>query len=650
MKIVYSYVLFLISFIALAQNNTKDILFTIDDKPYTSEEFVRVYKKNLDLVKDESQRNIDQYLDLFVAYKLKVNKAYKLGLHENTKYKSELQSYRSQLAKGYLGDKKVTNELIEEAYSRFKKEVKASHILITLDQYALPADTLKAYNELKALKERAEKGEDFGVLAEQYSKDPSAKTNKGKLGYFSAFKMVYPFENAAFTTPSGKVSMPFRTRFGYHIIKVDDVRDNRGSISLEHIMLFKKVSDTAKVDPKNKINDIYKKIQQGENFESLAKIYSEDKGSAAQGGKLDTFNSGEIGSEIFEDKAFALKNANDISEPFESEFGFHIIKLLQKFPVKTLKEMHKEIEQKVQRDDRSMVIKKSQTDILRTKYKIVDNNKSYVKVVKGIDDSFYDGKWEMKATDNNKDVLFTLDNNKNTSKDFLTYLQAQQKNKVNIKPISALVDFYYKKYKDEQLNMYYNQNLEKEFPEFEIVMNEYKEGILLFDLMEKEIWNKAKTDTIGLAKFYDLNKEKYKWQDRFDVQIASSTDKKVIENVRKMLLKNKDIVQVKEKINTGGKVNVMIESGVYERDSEKLPKNYQFTKGISEIIQQGNYYYVITGNNFMPSAPKLLKENKGKTISDYQQSLESNWVSDLKKEFKVTINTAAFENIKKDLK
>ncbi|HMK06380.1 MAG TPA: peptidylprolyl isomerase [Flavobacterium sp.] len=272
--------------ITLAQNIKKEVLFTIDSKPYYTDEFSRIYNKNLDLVKDESQKDLNQYLELFIGYKLKINKAYKLGLQNGDAYKNELATYRTQLSKNYLTDSKVTNELVQEGYNRSLKEVKASHILITVGENASPADTLAAYNKIKDIRQKAVNGEDFGSLAQQFSQDPSAKENKGDLGYFSAFRMVYAFENAAFKTPKGKISNPFRTRFGYHIIRVDDVRDNRGEVTVEHIMILNPKDDTAaeREKVKIKIEDIYKKIQQGENFESLAKQFSEDNSSSSKAG------------------------------------------------------------------------------------------------------------------------------------------------------------------------------------------------------------------------------------------------------------------------------------------------------------------------------------------------------------------------------
>lgn len=657
MKQLFFGLLLSLNFIGFAQNSMKEVLFTIDNKPYFTDEFSRVYNKNLDLVKDESQKDLNQYLELFVGYKLKINKAYKLGLQDGTSYQNELKSYRTQLSKNYTTDSKVTKELIDEAYNRSLKEIKAAHILIMVDENATPEDTLKAYNQILDLRKRASVGEDFGKLATDYSQDPSAKENKGDLGYFSAFRMVYAFETAAYKTAKGTISNPVRTRFGYHLIKVEDVRDNRGEVSVAHIMILNPEATAAgKVDAdkaKNTIQDIYKKLQQGEKFEDLAKQFSEDKSSSSKGGVLNRFGSGQLSSEEFETVAFSLIKENPISEPFKSQFGWHIVKLIDKFPVKTLEEMQPDLETKVSKDDRSRLIVASMTDKLRKKYTVNRDDKLFVVVSKLITNDFYDGKWNVPA--NLKDFnanLFTINKAKSTTAaSFLTFVKAQQKSSNTMKPIAKLIDKLYQSYVDQELTQYYDDNLENDFLEFSAVMDEYRDGLLLFDLMEKEIWTKSKTDTLGLKSFYDKNLKNYNWKNRLDVTILSSTKSDVIKTAEKLLKQDKTADFIKEKLNIkDGVVNVMSKMGVFEEGNEVLPKNLKFEVGISEIIKEGEYYFVTKVNKTLLAGSKTIEECKGKVINDYQQYLEENWVKDLKKEFKVEVNQAIFEKVKKQLK
>ena len=632
----------------------KETLFTIDNKPYYTDEFIRVYNKNLDLVKDDSQKDLDNYLDLFIGYKLKVNKAYKLGLQEGKKYQGELKTYRTQLSKNYLTDSKVTTALINEAYERSKKEINASHILFLADENALPADTLKAYNKAVDVRKKIMAGEDFGKLAAQYSEDPSAKENNGSLGYFSVFRMVYPFESGAYNTPKGQVSQPIRTRFGYHLIKVNDVRENRGDITAAHIMIMKPKKDNQEeaAKAKNTINEIYQKLQQGEDFAALAKQFSQDKSTSAGGGQLNRFSSGELSSTVFEDHAFALTKPGQISEPFESAFGWHIVKLIEKHPVKTFDEVKPDFENRIRRDDRSKLIAESMTKKLKKKYSVKKDNAGYELAVKAITDSIYSGAWKLPANLDDykgKTVLVINNDGKADAKTFLEYVNAQQRSPQTAKPVSRLASVLFDKFTEEQLNVYYNDNLEKEFPEFAVVMEEYRDGLLLFDLMEKEIWDKAKNDTIGLQKFYDMNKANYQWKNRVEADVYSSTDEKMVKQAKELLAQGKDAAFIKEKLNVDKKVNIIEKSGTFEEGSDALPKQAVWKTGVSDIIREGNYYYVVKINKQMPAGAKTLDEARGRVINDYQQYLEANWVTELKKEFTIKVNQDTFEKVKQQI-
>jgi len=649
--------LFLSLFISLqvasyAQTATKEALFTIDAKPYYTDEFLRVYNKNLDLVKDESQKDLTQYLELFVGYKLKITKANKIGLQNGEAYKNELASYRTQLSKNYLTDSKVTNELVVEGYERSKKEIKAAHILLLVDENAAPADTLAAFNKAKEIRERALKGEDFGQLAAEFSQDPSVKENKGDLGYFSSFRMVYAFETAAFKTAKGAISNPVRTRFGYHLIHVEDVRDNRGEVTVAHIMILNPKEDKPedKVAAQSKIDDIYQKLQQGEKFEELAKQFSEDKSSSSRGGVLARFGSGQLSAEEFENIAFTLTPENPISAPFQTRFGWHIVKLIEKHALKSFDEMKVELESKVGKDDRSRLITNSLNEKLQKKYAPKRDAKLYALLVKSVTADFYESKWEVPANKAFAAKLVGVGAKEISGNDFLAYLKDQQKSGLKIKPVASLVDYLYKQYLEEQLSNYYTDNLEQEFPEFATVMEEYRDGLLLFDLMEKEIWEKSKTDTLGLHSFFETRKFNYLWKNRLEALVVSSTQEDVIKKVQKLLKKGVGAEKIKEALNTKDKVVVMTNSGTFEEGNDALPKNVPFQVGLTGIAKEGEYYFITNVSKIVPSTTKTLAECKGKVINDYQQFLEQKWVDDLKAEFSVQVNQAVFEAVKNQLK
>lgn len=646
--------LFLSIFSSSFAQNEKEVLFTIDNNSYYSDEFKRIYLKNLDLVKDDSQKDLNQYLELFIGYKLKVNKAYKLGLQYNTKYQNELSSYRNQLSKSYLNDSKVTNQLIEEAYKRSLKEIKASHILISFDENVKGADTLAFYNKALELKRRIEKGESFESVATANSQDPSVADNKGNLGYFSAFRMVYPFETAAYKTKIGEISNPVRTRFGYHLIKVTDVRDNQGEVTVAHIMILKPsdATEEAKAKAKQTIDDIYKKIQQGESFEALAAQFSEDKSTAQRGGQLQRFGTGQLSSESFENIAFGLQNGGDISKPFDSGFGWHIVKLIEKHPLKTLEESKADLEAKIKRDERSIILTNTLATKLKSKYTFDRDEAQFKNIEEIVNENIYSQTWEIPANKEKiRGSIATINKTKkiNTAA-FVNYIQSQQKNKLTTKPIKKLVSELYDSWKSEQLIEYYNENLENEFSDFKNIMTEYRDGLLLFDLMEKEIWTKSKTDTIGLKNYYEANKSKYMWKERYDVDILSSTDANVIEKVQKYLKSGKSIEYIKSKLNKADNVAVMAKSGLFENDYDVLKKMSAVNKGVNNTFKDGNYYFVVNVKTIKPSEVKSFEECKSRVINDYQQHLEATWVDELKKEFSVNVNQEVFEKTKLQLK
>ncbi len=642
------------SFYVNAQNSSKEILFKIDEKPYYTDEFIRIYNKNIDLVKDDSQKDLDHYLDLFIGYKLKINKAHKLNLNENQSYINELKSYRNQFARKYLTDSKVTKELVEEAYKRYLKEINASHILVMVGENASPADTLKAYNKILDIRKKALSGTPFEELANKYSEDKygdEGVQNGGNLGYFSVLRMVYPFENGAYKTKVGEISEPVRTRFGYHLIKVNDIRDNRGSIAIAHIMILKKTDQADDNKAKRTVDEVYSKIQQGEKFEELAMQFSEDKATSVKGGVLNRFSSGELSSEKLEDAAFLLSNENPVSKPIETDYGYHILKFIERFPVKSFEEMESELENKIKRDDRSILITNSLNEKLKQKYLVKRNDKVYADAVKTINDTYYNGDWKTPAQGRFlNETLFSIKEKNISGGDFLNYVESQQRILNDIKPITRLADKLYEKFIELQLNTYYNDNLENEIQEFGEGMEEYRDGLLLFDLMEKEIWEKAKTDTLGLENYYNRNIDKYVWKDRYDVIIISSTQQDVIKQAHKYLKQKKSADFIKEKLNQNGKVNVIEKIGVFEADHDAMPKSIKLKKGLNDIFKERDYYYAFFVNEIKPAGNKTLEECKGKVINDYQQYLEENLVSELKKEFDIKVDKEVFNTVKRQIK
>jgi len=379
-----------------------------------------------------------------------------------------------------------------------KNEVKAKHILIRMKKDALPKDTLIAYTKIIKLRDRIIAGEDFEAIATQFSEDKSArndsktgrKGNGGNLGYFSAFRMVYPFEVAAYSTKVGQISMPFKTQYGYHIMKVDAVRESKGEIEAAHIL----IRDTS-VKGKQKIDSIYDKLNRNEKFEDLAKQYSEDPGSKNNGGKLGKFGSGRM-VKPFSDAAFGLENINDFSEPFKTDFGWHIVKLLKKHPVKSFEEMKMDLKKKVKNNSRMQLSKKAVVNKLKKQYSIIENeeakiilNKKNIRTV---------------SKDSLQGTIITINNKNISQEEFVNYI----KNRRNL-PIFKL----FENFKDEQIMEYYKENLIHTEPEYAYILNEYQDGLLLFELMQEKIWSASSKDTLGLKNYFTTNSKKYKSDD-----------------------------------------------------------------------------------------------------------------------------------------
>ena len=630
----------------LAQTQTKDVLFNVDDEPVYASEFVRVFNKNLDLVKDESQKDVDEYLKLFVNYKLKLKEAKRLDLHKKPNYIRELSNYKKQLAKNYLTDTEVTNALIEEAYERVSNEVNANHILIRLDDTASPKDTLNVYNELLELRERLI-NEGFHAVKNDVHNGKTVFAEK--LGYFSGFKMVYEFENAAFNTEEGEVSMPFRTQFGYHIVNVLGKRKSRGTVEVAHIMVVDKDKDTSNQNAVSRINEIYKKLEQGESFESLAKQFSEDKSSAGKGGRLNPFAGGELSSPEFEDQAFALNTEGEYTKPFRSNFGWHIVTLISKKEVAPFEEIKSEIENKVKRDSRSKLIKTSRVNELKKRYKIANAEEGLKYFVSILTEDYYKSTWKLPENFNENSVLTAIEDQEIAYKDFASFLVKSQRRQTKKQPFETLVNNQYEIFLNNSLLKYQEDNLEHENQEFASVLSEYRDGLLLFDLMDNEIWNAATNDSVGVQKFYQANKNNYFFNDRVDAVVASSATKKDIKKVAKMLKSGLSPDAIKTKMNTKDQIHVLFTIGIMDKDHQALPKDIAFKKGVSKIVRHNDTYVVVRINEVKPKTLKSFDEAKGKVISDFQDHKEKTWLKSLKEKYKVTVNQKVLDSVREQL-
>ncbi|AXP81943.1 Chaperone SurA precursor [Mariniflexile rhizosphaerae] len=629
------------------QSANKDILFSIDDEPVYVSEFLRVYNKNLDLVQDESQKDVDEYLSLFTNYKLKLKEAKALELQEKPTYIRELDSYKKQLAKSFITDAKVTDALVEEAYERISNDVKASHILIKIPEDANPNDTLTAYNSILNLRNRALK-EGFDKVRQEVH---NGQTVYGEdLGYFSGFRMVYPFENAAFNTKVGDISQPFRTRFGYHIVYVQDKRKSRGERTVAHIMVVEKPGDSLAEKPENRIQDIYKKLKQGEDFEALAKQFSDDTNSAPNGGMLAPFSSGQINSNEFEGAAFGLNEIGEVSEPFKTQYGWHIVKLYGKKPIASFEDMKSELEQKVKRDERSKLIDEALYTKLKTKYNIPEEQPALTYFTSILNTDYFKSTWQLPKDFTADKPLVKIGNKQLTYKDFGDYLVSVQRNTAAKTDFKTLASKHYNAFLNTNLVTYQEDNLENENEEYAHVVAEYRDGLLLFDLMETTIWNTAKTDSLEIQDYYNSNKNKYLTPKRVDAVVASSKDQKTLKKVGKLLKKGMALQQIKALVNSNDKIDVIFTVDTMDVNHQALPKGFEFKEGISKIYNHNNAFVLVQVKEVLPETQKTLEEAKGLVISDYQAYKEEKWLKELAEKYKIVINQEALKNVKSQIK
>lgn len=682
----------------VAQTN-EPVIMTINGKNVYKSEFENVYKKNNGKEINKEQKSISEYVDLFSTFKMKVFEAEVNGLDTNSSFKTELAGYRKQLASPYLTDKNVKDALLVEAYERMKTEVKAQHILIRIEEGALPKDTIEAYTRLLIIRDAILKkpisaariaeyenilkkssagitkhstkkdsanyhsklnavtnlntytntGEDtFIAVAKKTSEDPSAAENGGDLGYFSSLQMVYPFENTAFKLNVGEISMPIRTRFGYHILKVNDKRPSQGEILTAHIMVSftKDMGEKDKANLKTKIDEIYTKLKSGSKFEDIAQQFSDDKQSAEKGGQLQWFGSSRMPVE-FEKAAFELQNNGDYSEPFTTKYGWHIVKRLDKKGLASFDEMKADLKQRIEKDSRTQAGKTSLIAKIKKENNFKENLISKSQFLKVIDSTVYQGKWESKKADKlgNKELI-SLGTTKKTQNDFAKYIESHQTARA-IMDNNMFLQQSYKEFVDETVINFEDAQLETKYPEYKNLLKEYRDGILLFDLTDREVWSKAIKDTAGLRVFYSKNKTNYLWEERAETTTYKCLNDKIAKQVRGLLNKNKTEKEIIEVINKSSQLNLTSESVTYLKGENKdVDANWK--KGIVSnniIDNKENKVVVLVINTILNKTPKTIAEAKGTITADYQTYLEKEWLSYLKNKYTVKVNEEVLKTI-----
>ena len=625
------------------QNNTSNdpIVMEIDGKGVTKSEFLQIYLKNNNNPQFHKD-SIDKYLVLFKKFKLKVAEAEALGYDTIPKLKKELDGYKKQLANPYMIDSAQNESLVREAYERTANEVRASHILIRLEQNAKPQDTLIAWNKISEIKRRLEKGEDFAYIAKSKngSEDPSAVNNGGDLGYFTAFQMIYPFEDRAFKTPIGQLSEVFRTRYGYHILKTTGTRPARGSIKAAHLLVSagKNATQEEKINAEKKAGELYAKLKAGEKWDDLVKLYSDDPTSNQKGGELPMFGSGtnQRMVPIFEEAAFALKNDGEISAPIQTDFGFHIIKRLEWKPVRPYNEMKKEIQSKVNKDERAKKTQDSFVDKMKKQYNYqLPKVNGLTWFETNLDSTYFVGKWKADKLKTDLEV-FSLDGKIYTQKQFAEFMEKGFRG-IKRDDFKKVVESQFNNWVKISVLDYEESKLESKYPEYRALIKEYHDGILLYEIMSDKIWNKSVKDTSGLKNFFNLNRDNYMWQKRLDATIYECNSDKNAALVYKMLKKKKNTSkEIIEKINVKSELNLRVKMNKFDAESTTYLKGRTFTQGRNKPYNFEDKFYVVVLNKELPIMKKEFNEAKGIVTSDYQNYMEKTWLEELEKKHRIT--------------
>lgn len=647
--------------LTLIGQNDKTLL-VIENQKVPVSEFLDIYTKNNKNV-DYSKASIDEYLDLFINYKLKLMEIQRLRLDTQKNFINEFQKYRDQLAQSYLIDKNTVDKLLNEAYNRIQNDVRVSHILVKLSPYANPKDTLKAYNKALEIRKKLLNGADFAKLAIEMSDDNSARDqntadgrlipgNGGDLGYFNVFNMLYDFETAAYNLNVGDISLPVRTPVGYHIIKLTEKHPAIYRFKIAHILLMYPPNATTqdKESIKAKADSIYKEILSGADFAELANLHSEDKGSANKGGELPWLTPFRLVPSFVQ--PIYNHKPGDYIPPVETFYGWHIIKLIDKQSPPDFASVKQELLTKLYKDSRYLLAQKKIADSLKQIYKIQYDKKLLVNIAKSINkDSLVKRSFKESQIPNLDNILVKIDDHSIYIKDFATYIKKNQSLFTNTDDIQIFVNKMFDNFLNDKILEIEKENLEKKNPKFAAQINDYKEGILIFNLMDQNVWSKAMQDTAGLKAYYETIKNKYLTDEKAKIGIFKTNDAKIAQKVQKTLQKNIQKSQLNpnlilSKINKKNNV-VSYDSMIIE--TKKLA-DIGLEKTVNTILskENNNSYEIYWLQSIIAPQPKSLDEVRGLVISEYQTYLEKQWINELRNRYHWQVNDEVLKSLYKN--
>lgn len=638
----------------------KKTLVTIGDEKVSVADFVKVYEKNNVLAEENYRESMQEYLDLYINFKLKVLEAEALKMDTAISFKKELEGYRTQLAKPYFADERVNEELLAEAYNRMTKDIRASHILIMVDENAIPEDTLAAYKKITEIRSEIKSGTiTFAEAAAKYSDDQSARDreatpgqqnfrpgNKGDLGYFTVFNMVYPFESAAYKTNVNDISQPVRSKYGYHLVQVNDVQEAMGVAEVAHIFVALRADagDDDSARKTEKINNIYQKLNEGMPFEEAVVEYSEDKGSTQNGGKLSKFTSSRVVPE-FVITVNSLK-PGEYAAPIRTLYGWHIIKLIDRETPGSFEEEAPNLKDRLAKDQRAQKSEEAVIASIKKEngFKVYDKAKTAL--FSTIDTSVLHKEYVASNLTALTKPVMKLGKEQYTQADLATFIEKNQK-KVEKIDKGVYLNQLFDQFVKENCLAYMDSRLENMYPDFSDLMNEYHDGILLFNLTDEMVWTKAVKDTLGLQNFFEENRDNYYFGDRVDATVYKIRKKQDVEKVAVLLQETEGDGDLAKAFDRDSIRSVRMTPGKFERGADNYVDNVDWKPGLIGPIKSDveDLVVFVRIREVIPPQAKELNEARGLVTADYQNYLESNWIDELKQKYPVVVNQEVLEEL-----
>ncbi len=626
--------------------NDDPVLFTVNGKEVRVSEFVYIYTKHNGDKADFSEASLRDYLQLYINFKLQVAKANDMGLDKNPEVQREQNQYKRQLSSTYLTDREITEKLVKEAFEWSKEDRRISHILFTVNETASEAETREAYEKAKRVKNQLT-ADNFAELVKQYSDDNFSKNTGGDLGYFTTLLLPYELEKAMYNTQKGQNSEIVRSKYGFHIIRVTEVRPAYGQVQLAHILV--RGNDEA---AKKQVDSLYNVLKTTDVFEELATKFSMDNSTKSRGGIIGWVGINKFPAD-FEKAVFDLSKDGAISAPVQTSAGWHILKRIKAMKNPTFQEVKGELTNKIKQNERFKIVQDTLTERIKREagYKLDDAVYKDLKKILEADANFLQGRWN---PENNllgdERAIFTLGDKNGTIKEFAQLAQRSPNERFSMNPrtLEAAIDRIMGKLVAQKCLEFEETQLDKKYPEFKALMREYEEGILLFEVKKQLVWDKASSDEEGLKKFYEANKSKYQWKERAKATFytVKSKDEKLLKNIKKAVLKgNAD--QVKTSFN---KDNAVVQSseGNFERGKNKELDELKWKAGtLSKGYTKEDVFYFAKIESVTPATSKSLEEARGYVVADYQDQLEKDLINSLRKDYKVEINETVLKGLVK---